>query len=136
MTLLADTSIWIRALRGDMTARGMIEAAAESGCLVTCAPVRLELMRGSGGSRRMDELDRNLRAAQQLRVGEAAWIRADEVVRDLALLAGGRHRGPSVSDLLVAAVAERAGATVMHDDVDFDVIAEVTGQPVSRLRSR
>ena len=33
-------------------------------------------------------------------------------------------------DLVIAAVAERAGATLIHYDADFDRIAEVTGQPV------
>ena len=52
-----------------------------------------------------------------------------------ALLADqGKHRAPSVPDLLVAAVAERAGLTVLHVDKDFDLIAEVTGQPVERPR--
>lgn len=45
----------------------------------------------------------------------------------------GHHRAPSVADLLVAAVAELAGLTVLHDDKDFDLIAELTGQPVERL---
>ena len=31
---------------------------------------------------------------------------------------------------MIAATAERYGATVLHYDADFDVIAEVTGQPV------
>jgi predicted nucleic acid-binding protein len=46
----------------------------------------------------------------------------------------GKHRGPSIPDLLIAATAERSGLTVLHVDRDFDVIAEVTGQPVERLR--
>ena len=45
----------------------------------------------------------------------------------------GRHRAPSVPDLLVAATAELAGLTVVHRDKDFDLIAEVTGQPTQRL---
>jgi hypothetical protein len=32
-------------------------------------------------------------------------------------------------DLLVAACAESAGLTVLHDDADHDRIAEVTGPP-------
>jgi predicted nucleic acid-binding protein len=52
-----------------------------------------------------------------------------------ALLADqGKHRAPSIPDLLVAAAAERAGLTVLHLDKDFDLIAEITGQPVERLR--
>jgi len=35
----------------------------------------------------------------------------------------------SIPDLLIAATAERHGATVLHNDKDYDLIAEVTGQP-------
>lgn len=45
-----------------------------------------------------------------------------------------QHRAPSVPDLLIAAVAEVAGLTVLHVDKDFELIAEVTGQPVERLK--
>ena len=57
--------------------------------------------------------------------------RAVEVQMLLADL--GRHRAPSVPDLIVAATAELAGLTVVHLDKDFDLIAEVTGQPTERL---
>ena len=45
----------------------------------------------------------------------------------------GKHRGPSISDLLIAATAELVGLTVLHVDKDFDVISELTGQPTHRL---
>lgn len=45
----------------------------------------------------------------------------------------GQHRAPSIPDLLIAAIAETAGLTVLHVDKDFDLIAEVTGQSVERL---
>ena len=58
----------------------------------------------------------------------------DRAVELQALLAErGLHRAPSIPDLLVAATAELAGLTVLHVDKDFDVIADVTGQPVERL---
>jgi hypothetical protein len=58
----------------------------------------------------------------------------DRAVVVLALLADrGRHRAPSIPDLLIAAIAESAGLAVLHDDKDFELIAEVTGQPVERL---
>jgi predicted nucleic acid-binding protein len=51
-----------------------------------------------------------------------------------ALLADrGQHRAASIPDLLVAATAELAGLTVLHLDKDFDLIAAVTGQHVTRL---
>lgn len=58
----------------------------------------------------------------------------DRAVEVQALLADrGRHRAPSVPDLIVAATAELAGLTLLHVDKDFDLIAEVTGQPTERL---
>lgn len=58
----------------------------------------------------------------------------DRAVEVQTLLAdGGRHRGPSVPDLIVAATAELAGLTVLHVDKDFDLIAEITGQPTERM---
>lgn len=46
----------------------------------------------------------------------------------------GLHRAPSIPDLLIAAAAEIGKRTVLHVDKDFELIAEVTGQPVERLR--
>ena len=43
------------------------------------------------------------------------------------------HRAPSIPDLLIAATAELAGLTVLHLDKDFELIAELTGQPTQRL---
>ena len=61
----------------------------------------------------------------------------DRAVEVLTLLADrGQHRAPSVPDLIIAATAELAGLTVLHLDKDFDVIADVTGQPVERLNVR
>lgn len=58
----------------------------------------------------------------------------DRAVEVLGLLADrGRHRAPSIPDLLVSATAELAGLTVLHFDKDFDIIAGITGQSVERL---
>ncbi len=58
----------------------------------------------------------------------------DRAVEVLALLADrGQHRAPSVPDLIIAAAAELAALTVLHLDKDFDLIAEITGQPMERL---
>jgi predicted nucleic acid-binding protein len=58
----------------------------------------------------------------------------DRAVEVITLLADrGQHRAPSVPDLIIAATAELAGLTVLHSDKDFDVIAEITGQPTERL---
>jgi predicted nucleic acid-binding protein len=58
----------------------------------------------------------------------------DRALEVLALLADrGQHRAPSIPDLIIAATAELAGLTVLHLDEDFDIIAQITGQPIERL---
>jgi predicted nucleic acid-binding protein len=58
----------------------------------------------------------------------------DRAVEVLTLLADrGQHRAPSIPDLIIAATAELAGLTVLHLDKGFEVIAQITGQPVERL---
>lgn len=51
----------------------------------------------------------------------------------LQLAERGHHRAPSIPDLLIAATAELARLTVLHVDKDFELIAEITGQPIERL---
>jgi len=59
----------------------------------------------------------------------------DRAVEVQAALADrGLYRAPSVPDLIIAAAAELAGLTVLHLDKDFELIAEITGQPAERLR--
>ncbi|MEX1163073.1 MAG: PIN domain nuclease [Nitriliruptor sp.] len=60
----------------------------------------------------------------------------DRAVEVQTLLADrGQHRVPSVPDLLVAATAELAGLVLIHLDKDFELIAEITSQPLERLTS-
>ncbi len=59
----------------------------------------------------------------------------DRTVQVQRLLAErGQHRAPSIPDLLISAVAELNQRTVLHLDKDFDLIADLTGQPMERLR--
>jgi predicted nucleic acid-binding protein len=58
----------------------------------------------------------------------------DRAVDVQALLADrGQHRAAAIPDLLIAALAELAGLSVLHHDRDFDLIAAITGQRVDML---
>jgi predicted nucleic acid-binding protein len=61
--------------------------------------------------------------------------KAERRAAEVQVLLGdrGQHRAPSVPDLLIAALAEDQGLIVLHDDKDFELIAEITGQPTQRL---
>ncbi|HEX9623798.1 MAG TPA: PIN domain nuclease [Streptosporangiaceae bacterium] len=59
--------------------------------------------------------------------------RAIDVLTQLA--DRGQLRALSIPDLVIAAAAELAGLTVLHLDKDFELIADLTGQPGERLRT-
>jgi predicted nucleic acid-binding protein len=65
---------------------------------------------------------------------QADFDRAIEVM--VMLAAANRHRSVRIPDLILAAVAERAGLTILHYDADFDHVAEVTGQPTRWVAPR
>ncbi len=61
----------------------------------------------------------------------------DRTVEILARIADqGKQRATSIPDLIIAATAELAGLTGLHLDKDFDLIAEITGQPMESLNIR
>jgi predicted nucleic acid-binding protein len=72
-----------------------------------------------------------------MRTLRSAWpfIAMDQPVLDRAvevqdvLAARSQQRGAKIADLLIAAAAEIAELVVLHYDRDFDLIADVTGQP-------
>ncbi|OUZ07567.1 hypothetical protein BHE97_16610 [Aeromicrobium sp. PE09-221] len=66
----------------------------------------------------------------KLRLESVTVAMEERAIEVQGLLAGrGHHRAAKIPDLLIAAIAERSGLTVLHLDQDFDLIAEITGQP-------
>ena len=88
----------------------------------------------SGSSARRDFRESPLAAMPVQYLTPTIEDRALEVQMLLADI--GKHRAPSIPDLLIAATAELVGLTVLHVDKDFDVISELTGQPTHRLTLR
>ena len=122
---LADKSALERAHRSE-AASGLIDALVGVHALATCEVVALEVLYSARNRRDYEVTARGLRSQTWLPADERASARALEVQGLLA--ARGQHRMP-IADLLIAAVAEVNGATVLHHDHDFERIAAVTGQP-------
>jgi len=74
-----------------------------------------------------------LEAMREAPMGQRVWRRATDVLELLAEAGPLHHRRVGLPDLLIAAAAELAELPVLHYDRDFDLIAEVTGQPVRAL---
>lgn len=128
-----DTSALIRAWRGGPALAERTAVALTEGQLALCEPVRLELLRGARNASDAAALDVELGTMAILPADDDAWTLARRTLAQIAGLPGGRHRGPSVTALLVAAIAQRHDVAVIHDDSDFELIARVTGQPVARI---
>jgi hypothetical protein len=62
-------------------------------------------------------------------IEERAW----DVLKELSK--SGKHRAPSIPDLLIAATAEKHGLSVLHLDKDFEIISKITGQAQERIKS-
>jgi predicted nucleic acid-binding protein len=130
---LGDTSAWIALRRGRPSAVTIVGALLRRGTLAVCGPVRLELLRGARNPGEVISLRERLALLPQCPVAPSAWARAEEIIEQLSRRRGGRHRGIPPVDLLIAAAAEASSLPVLHDDEHFDLIAEITGQPVVRL---
>jgi predicted nucleic acid-binding protein len=111
-----------------------IEPLLLSGALATCAIVDLELLYSARSPAVYADLAVALHALPRVPLTEAIAERALEVQGQLAKHS--QHRAVPLPDLLVAACAESAGLVVLHYDVDYERIAEITGQPTQWVVAR
>jgi hypothetical protein len=130
---LVDKSAYVRLQLGQTPHIDQWSARIGRGLVHLSTLTRLELgysaRTGEGGRRQFASPPLSLMPLQYLTPG--IEDRALEV--QMLLADRGQHRAPSIPDLLIAATAEKAGLTVLAADKDFDLIAEITGQPVESL---
>ena len=125
-THLADTSALAR-LRHEPVAT-VLGPLIEAGLVATCGVIEFELGWATRTSAEYGQLraDRDT-GYEWLATHDGDWRRALDV--QAALWRGGQIRAVGFPDLLIAAVAEREQVTVLYYDSDYDLIAQVTGQP-------
>ena len=124
---LADKSALARMT--DPRVRAALEPLILEGLVATCGIVDLEVY---FSARSHADLARTRHLREQafpvVPMAQSDFDRAADIMETLAHT--GQHRAACLPDLLIAAVAERAGLCVLHYDDDFDRIAAVTGQPM------
>jgi predicted nucleic acid-binding protein len=133
---LADTSAWIWSSRaGQPELRERFTERLVASGIATCDQVVLELLFGVH-SPEYENRARELEALINCAVGAGEWQRARDVQRTLAERGGDLHKAVKVPDLIIAAAAEAAGIELLHYDSDYDLIQEVTDQPMHWLAPR
>lgn len=112
--------------------RARLEPILEAGAAATCAIVDLEILYSVRNAREHARTRRRRTLAyHRLEMTEAMFRRAIDIQGLLALRG---HHGVPIPDLVIAAVAEQAGAVLLHYDADFDRIA--AGDPAEKGMGR
>jgi predicted nucleic acid-binding protein len=124
VTYLADTSMVVRLRRVREISPRWLDML-RAGLVGVCPAVEAELIRAASSKTDRDQLRQTLRALfAWYPMPDSAWHFVERTQDDL--VSAGRHKGPSVVDLLVAATAQAWNLTVLHVDADFETIAGVT----------
>ena len=125
---LADKSAWEQRRTHDHVAAGFVDLLRQ-GQLACCEMIALELLYSARNLADHGEVAAELHAMRWMKITNTVMTRALEVQE--LLVPDGLHRRP-INDLIIAACAELNNATVLHHDRDFEIIAAVTDQPVTR----
>jgi hypothetical protein len=129
---LADSSAWQkRHLSPDVDADFV--ALVEGDQIATCDMVRLELLLSARDEREFASRRSDLANLPDCPIAKRQWLRALDVFEELSRRGPLHHRQVKIPDLLIAAAAESAGVPVLHYDRDFELIGEITGQPMRAI---
>ena len=107
----------------------VLDELSDRGLLAVCGAVEIEVVHSARTSADAQRARWLLRGFDWLPMPDEIWDYAIEL--QIKALSRGNHRALSMADLLIAATAERHGATVLHYDGDFDMISAITGQPTA-----
>lgn len=127
--ILVDTSAWVEFLRDTGSAVCDHVDALLGSEIATCHPVRMELLAGARDEQHLNQLRGLLARASLLATDPGDYEEA------AALYRACRRGGETVRklfDCLIAATAIRTGATLLHSDSDFEVLARHTPLRIER----
>ena len=131
--LLADKSAWERA--SDPRVSAQWTEALVAGRIVTCLPIRYELLFSTRDGAEFVALESRLAALRDVPVSASVQRAAMAAHRDLAALGPLHHRVP-LPDLLIAAVAQEQALVVIHEDCHFEMLQRVMSFAAARLFGR
>ena len=127
MIELFDTSAWIEFLRGTESAACeyvQSRLLGDPSSVAVTEVVAMELLAGPTDERAAAQIGHRVDSLILLRLAPALDFAAAAALHRRA-----RQRGRTVrklNDCLIAAVAIRVGATIVHRDADFEVIASIS----------
>ena len=133
--ILIDTSAWIEYFRATGSAaavevRRLLSEEADQAAM--CEPVAMEILSGAGDDSTYAKLERLVNGLPSLNIDTSVDFRVAAQIYRAARRAGRTIR--SINDCLIAAVAIRHSARIVHRDSDFEVIASMTNLVATSFR--
>lgn len=130
--MLIDTSAWVEFLRatGSPTHFAVRRAIGDGAGIWTCDPVTMEVLAGGRSEQHVTELRGLLARSTLIRTTATDGEDAARIYR------AGRRQGVTIRklvDCLIAAIALRVDQPVLHNDADFESVAQVV--PLRTLRA-
>lgn len=131
--IIPDASAWIEELRrtGSTAHRALRRLLEQDAEIAVTEPVLMELLAGTRSDGELRVIRRRLLAFPMLRVRDLETYERAATIHRTCRRGGETVR--SFVDCLIAAVAIREGASVLHADRDFEVIARHTELRVEPL---
>jgi predicted nucleic acid-binding protein len=125
--ILVDSSAWIEYFRATgspaaVEVRRLLSDEATE--VAMCEPIAMEILSGAVDDSRHAKLEQLVNGLPSLSVDNAIDFRVAAGIYRTARRAGQTIQ--SLNDCLIAAVAIRHEARIVHRDADFDVIARMT----------
>jgi len=120
---LIDTSVLHRLKSDEVLTK--VRALALNGEIARCSITDLEYLYSARNEGEWEGASHLLSRFFNIEIQPEHFTRALQVQR---ILAQKSQRGGKIPDLIIAAVAEQLDLTLLHYDIDFDQIAEITGQ--------
>jgi predicted nucleic acid-binding protein len=133
--ILVDTSAWIEYFRATgspaaVKVRRLLSDQANQ--VAMCEPIAMEILSGAVDDSTHAKLEQLVNGLPSLSVDNAIDFRVAAGIYRAARRSGQTIR--SLNDCLIAAVAIRHNARIVHRDADFDVIAGMTSLEATSFR--
>jgi hypothetical protein len=129
--ILIDSSAWVEFLRDTGSPACTRVDALLGGEIATCEPVWMEILAGARDERHLSDLRRLLAGATLMTTASIDYEEAAALYRVC------RRNGETprkLIDCLIAAIAIRVDASVLHVDADFDVLSRHTPLKIDSSR--
>ena len=133
--ILVDTSAWIEYFRATASPAAVEVRrllSSEEDQVAMCEPVAMEILCGARDDSAHAKLEQLVNGLPSLAVDSQVNFRVAADIYRVARRAGQTIR--SLNDCLIAAVAIRHDARIVHQDADFDVIAGMTTLSATSFR--